>query len=203
MHMTAEYLEEQGRCIVTDTRYAAGGGSPERYGALASFVEKNKTKNCKVLSVGCAGWDPVVTGATHALDVHPIAERLLRKHGWRGAFFLGDCRELPWPDKAFPVCYCSEVVEHLPTFGDVVRTFEELDRVCKSWLVSTPIDGMHVKFHRRDLTPEQVAHFCRKHGAKARAFSRWWWIWKSREDPEFTEVPRNEKVPRIVRRFIR
>lgn len=199
MNMSQEYLEEQERCIVTDTKYASSGGSPERYGTVSSFCKGQSP----LLSVGCAGYDPIVTGATHALDVSRLSEKLLRKAGWKGLFFLGDCRDLPWPDGSFPCGYCSEVVEHLPTFGDVVKTFEEMDRVCESWLVSTPLDGMHVPFHKRKLSPEQVAHFCRKHKAKARAFSRWWFIWKGRDPPRFVEVKHDERIPRIVRRFVR
>lgn len=202
MQLTAEYLAEQEQVIRSCMEWGISRVNQERYKAVTSFVKGNGS----ILSVGSAGLDPVICGATHALDVSVEAERILRKNGWTGAFFLGDCRELPWPDKAFPTGYCTEVVEHLPEWADVVRSFEEMDRVCRSWLVTTPVELAHEPFHKRAVSEEQVGDLCRKHGAEARKFLLWWFIWKGKRGPEFTEVKEedlvDERIPGCVRRFI-
>lgn len=198
MNMTAEYLAEQEYVIKGNTEYSKAGGQAERFNALRSFVQGHG----RVLSIGSAGYDPILVGATHALDVHAVAERLLRANGWTGTFFLGDCCRLPWPDKSFPVGYCSEVLEHLPTWEDVVKSMDEIDRVCREWIVSFPVDQMHIKEHRRKITEDQVRMFCGKYGASSRAFMLSWYVWKGGREPVFKEVGVDDRIPGCVRRFI-
>jgi hypothetical protein len=181
MDLTDEYLAEQGRCINTVTQYAERGGSPERYNTIKSFCKHYKN----ILSIGSAGYEPVMIKATHALDVHPRAEELLRKNGWKGAFFLNDCRDLPFGDRAFECGALVEVVEHLPTGNDVILAVKELNRVCRNWILSTPIDGLHVKYHKRNLSEIDVAFLCNRTGARYKKFSRWFFMWKGKHDPEF------------------
>lgn len=181
MDLTADYLTENKHVIRLCTGYAKGGGSPERYGTIASFCRHYK----QILSVGSAGWEPIKIKATHALDVSNVAEKLLRANGWTGKFVLGDCCKLPFPDKSFECGCCSEVVEHLPTGKDVVVAFKELDRVCRSWILTTPLDGMNVPSHKRHLTDEDVEFFCKKLGAQYHKFSRWYFIWRGAHGPTF------------------
>lgn len=181
MDLSPEYIKEQEGVIQLCTMYARRHGSPERYGTVASFCKNYK----QILSVGCAGYEPFVIGATHALDVHPVAERMLRAGGWQGKFTLGDCRFLPWPDKSFECGCCSEVVEHLPTCHDIILTVKELDRVCRSWILTTPLGGMNVPSHKRHLIDEDADFICRKTGASWRKHSRWYFIWKGEHGPAF------------------
>lgn len=114
--------------------------------------------NC--LSVGSGGYEPLVCGANFALDVSSLAETYLRSLKWKGEFKLGDCANLPYPNKRFSKAYCTEVIEHLPTIDDVVKTFEELDRVAIDWLVTTPSRPIGCKNtepdHKRDFTEEEL-----------------------------------------------
>ena len=181
MHMSPEYLAEQEHVIRMCTMYARGGGSPERYGTVASFTENYKD----IISIGCAGYDPIKFKATHALDVSPLAEKLLRKAGWRGEFFLGDCRKLEFTDSYFECGTLVEVVEHLETHKDIILAVKELNRVCRNWIITTPLDGMNVPSHKRHLTDEDVVFLCLKTGAKWRKLSRWYFIWKGEHEPRF------------------
>jgi hypothetical protein len=181
MDLPADYLEEQNHVIQLCSNYAKGGGSPERYGATASFCSHYNT----ILSVGSAAWEPLKIRATHALDVSAVAERLLRLNGWTGTFVLGDCRKMPFTDKSFECGCCSEVVEHLPKCHDILLAVKELDRVCKNWILTTPLDGMNVPSHKRHITDEDAEFICRRTGAKFRKFSRWYFIWKGEHGPTF------------------
>lgn len=181
MHMSSEYLAEQDHVIRLCTMYARNGGSPERYGTVASFC-KNYTN---ILSVGCGGYDPIKFKATHALDVLPVAEKILRKCGWKGDFFLGDCRKLDFPDQSFECGTLIEVVEHLETCHDIILAVKELNRVCRNWILTTPLGGMNVPSHKRHLEDKDLDFFCRKVGAKWRKFSRWYFMWKGEHDPTF------------------
>lgn len=181
MDLDAGYIKENEHVIRLCTGYAKGGGSPDRYGTTASFCRHYKD----ILSIGSAGWEPVLIRAKWALDVSPIAEKLLRENGWAGKFILGDCCALPFPDKSMECGCCSEVVEHLPKGDDVVRAFKEIDRVCRSWLITTPLDGMNVPSHKRHLTDKDVEFFCKRLGAQYRKHSRWYFIWKGEHGPTF------------------
>jgi len=181
MHMTPEYLAEQEQTIRGCTKYAAEGGSPGRYGPVASFCKQFED----ILSVGCAGYDPIRFKATHALDVSVLSERMLRAKGWKGNFFLGDCRELPFPDNAFECGTLVDVVEHLETCHDIVLAVKELDRVCRNWILTTPLDGMNIPAHKRHLYDKDLDFFCRKTGAKWTKSERWYFMYKGEHAPKF------------------
>lgn len=144
--------------IARATRYALSGADNERYTALREFCRGRK----KILSVGSAGYEPRLIGATHALDVSEIAGKFLRDGGWAGEFTVGSCTDLPFKNKFFDCCVCSEVVEHLPNIGAVETTLNELDRVCSRWLVTTPCVKVPEPDHKILLTEDQVRAMCAK-----------------------------------------
>lgn len=181
MHMDDWYLREQESVIKNCSRYAKNGGSPDRYNTVASFCKNYR----QILSVGSGGYDPVKFKATNALDVHPVAEKILRENGWTGVFTLGDCRELPWPDGSFECGTLIEVVEHLETCHDIILAVRELNRVCRNWILTTPLDGMKVASHKRHLYDKDLDFLCKKTGAKWRKHSRWFFMWKGEHDPVF------------------
>lgn len=181
MHMSKEYIEEQEGVIRLCTLYAQGGGSPRRYNPVASFCRNYK----EIVSIGCGGYDPIKFGAKFALDVHPVAERLLRQNGWKGIFFLGDCRELPFNDQSMECGTLVEVVEHLPTCHDIILAVKELNRVCRNWILTTPLNGMKVPSHKRHLYDEDLSFFCEKTGARWAKCHRWYFMWKGEHDPKF------------------
>jgi len=156
MELTKEYLAEQEDCIKRNFE-----GYKRNLKDYATLLRLETLKNfCSnsgsVLSVGSAGVEPGFIGATHALDVHPVAETLLRENGWLGSFTLGSCDELPFPDNSFDVAVCSEVIEHLPDLEIVKKTFQELNRVARRWIVTTPQIDVHEPTHKRVFTEEDL-----------------------------------------------
>jgi len=180
MDLTSAYLLEQDQTIRGCTRYAKNGGSPARYGMVYDFCRHYKD----ILSIGSAGWEPVIIHATRALDVSRVAESMLRANGWTGEFILGDCCKLPFPDKSIECGTLIEVVEHLPKGSDVIKAVYELNRVCRNWMMSTPIDGLHVKSHKRNLTDADFEFLCKKTGAKYKKRERWFFMWKGKHEPK-------------------
>ncbi len=178
MDLTPEYLKAEEGVIIKCTNYCEKGGSPERYGTIKAFCSRYNKSGNKVLSVGSAGYEPILIGATHALDVSDVAEKLLRANGWKGIFTRGSCTDLPFKNREFDCGCCSEVVEHLPRIEDVGATLNELDRVCKAWMLSTPATPNNVKDHKRLLTREQASAYAKKYGAQVMQHARWWFLWK-------------------------
>lgn len=113
-----------------------------------------------ILSVGCGPKEPIGIGATHACDIAMTAERFLRAQEWKGEFKQCSCDKLQYPDKSMDFVVCSEVIEHLPNVEDIRRTFFEVDRVGKNWVVTTPwIDRAHGNTeptHRHFLNEEKI-----------------------------------------------
>jgi len=181
MFMSPEYIKEQEKEILGCSRYASQGGSSERYATIASFCKNFEN----ILSVGSAAYEPIKIKATYALDVHPIAGKMLKKNGWKGKFVIGDCRELPFPDKSFECGCCSDVVEHLPTGNDVVRTVKELNRVCRNWILTSPNKWEHQPIHKRVLTDEDLIFLSMKTGANWRRYMNWYFMWKGEHEPTF------------------
>lgn len=179
--MSAAYLQEQEHTIRGCSKYAKEGGSPGRYGPVASFLKNYK----HIISIGCAGYDPIKFKATHALDVSYVALDLLRKAGWQGLFYLGDCRNLHFNDQTFEAGCLVDVVEHLETCNDIILAVKELNRVCRNWILTTPLDGMNIKSHKRHLEDRDLDFFCRKTGAKWKKSDRWYFMWKGEHGPGF------------------
>jgi len=148
MILTKEYLSEQEDCIKRNFDvHISWGNNPyirDRYMALRDFIAPGKTS----ISIGSGGVEAHAIHATHALDVHPVAHELLKSIGWKGIFKLGSCTFIPYPDKSFDYAVCSEVIEHLPTLDDVRKTFLEINRIAKRWMVTTPAIDVHEKTHK-------------------------------------------------------
>lgn len=144
----------------------------------------------EVLSVGSGGYEPTVCGANYALDVSSIAEDYLRSIGWKGDFKVGSCTLLPYPNERFSKAYCSEVIEHLPDLDDVVRTFEELDRVAIDWLVTTPSRPRGCKNpdpdHKRDFTEEELRACVTPKGYNVFNDGTFFYVIKERGDEDAT-----------------
>ncbi len=127
--------------------------------------------------------------------------RLMEKEGQGGPgatwdTFKGDITNLPFPDHAFDLVICSEVLEHIP---DVERAIEEIVRVLKpgEWLVvSVPRffpeavcwmlskeyrnePGGHVRIYRKhDLIRrlERAGLACMDTGYAHALHAPYWWL---------------------------
>ena len=121
-------------------------------------------------------------------------------------FIAGDIMRLPFPDNAFDLVICSEVLEHLPDFRGALQ---ELARVCAPggrfaisvprywpericWTLSAKYaaePGGHVRIFREDRLRREVARagfsFQRRHWAHA-LHSPYWWLrclfWDSQDN---------------------
>lgn len=156
MELSPEYVRNAEDVIARATRYAMSGADAYRYRMMAEFCRPFK----KVLSVGSAGREPIIIKATHAMDVSPVAGELLKEAGWKGKYVVGSCTELPFKDKEFDCGICSEVIEHLPTIEDVEATLNELNRACKSWMVTTPAQPVPEPDHKHFFKPGQILNWC-------------------------------------------
>lgn len=127
-----------------------------RFRLLAGFCGCFQT----ILSVGCAGYEPVLIKATAACDVVALSEQFLREQGWQGDFFVCSCDAMPCADKSFDVSICSEVIEHLPEFEQARKTFLEMDRISRNWIITTPCNPIGPKntekSHKRAFTRQDL-----------------------------------------------
>jgi len=86
---------------------------------------------------------------------------------WKGHFKVASCTNIPAPDKYFDVAVCSEVIEHLPEIADVKKTFSELERVAKKWIITTPGNPLGPKntepTHKRFLDLETLKNLTSKY----------------------------------------
>jgi len=153
MELTKKYIAEQISCIKENYKthkfWEGSNRIKDRYLTLRKFCEGAKN----ILCIGSGGVEPIVIGATHAVDVDILSGDMLRKQGWKGSFYVGSCDNLAsgWSSKGkmFDVAVCSEVIEHLPDLEDVKKTFQEINRVAKKWIVTTPHIKINDPGHKR------------------------------------------------------
>lgn len=200
MDMTPGYLAENENVIQRSTLYVMQGHDPDKYGNLVEFAKPFRVPGALILSVGCSGFEPKLYGATHALDVHKTALRLLRYNEWKGEFKVGSCTALPWPDRFFDLAICSEVIEHLPTDDDVLCAFKEIDRVAKNWLITTPSSPIPEPTHKRFWPLGFASLMAGKFGARFVVVNLWYFIYKSADafvplDIPATSGPNAAAVP--------
>jgi len=181
MEITDAYLAAEEDVIRRCDVYAWRSGSKERYALVKGFA------SCfgQVLSIGSASYEPIYCRCSHALDISPITGQLLMGKGYNGQFIAGDCCALPFPDQSFECGLLCEVIEHLPTFSDVAAAVNELDRVCRSWLITTPFTPSPEPDHKRLLTFKDCAELVAGKRASVRHHLGFWCMWKSERDISF------------------
>lgn len=97
-----------------------------------------------VLDVGCGDITPLLvsnTEKTIGLDVSKISLQVLKSSEFRGGLILASAIRLPFRDNVFQKAICSEVIEHLQTNSQTKKCIEELYRVAKQFLITTPNYG--------------------------------------------------------------
>lgn len=97
-----------------------------------------------VLDVGCGDITPLLasnTERTIGLDISKTSLQILKCSEFKGELILASAIKLPFRDNVFQKAICSEVIEHLPTDSDVEKCIEELRRVTKKFLITTPNYG--------------------------------------------------------------
>jgi hypothetical protein len=182
MKLDDDFLTAEDDVVRRNEPFLRGGGNSVLMETLGAWASKYQ----EVLNVGSGGYMPLLVKTTHAMDVVPAAEELLRKNGWAGPFTLGSVTDMRFPDKSFEAGICSEVIEHLPDDVDVIEAFEEMNRVCKSWVFTTPDIKTEEPDHRRVITEINVKLMCAWYGASYGKRGLWWFIWKG-ESPLLDE----------------
>lgn len=101
----------------------------------------------RVLDFGCgsgaAGRRFLQAGHRVAgVDVSESAIRVARRDVAQGEFaVLGPDRRIPYPDRSFDVCFCSEVLEHLLDVSEAVREMKRILAPGGLLLVTVPYHG--------------------------------------------------------------
>jgi len=164
MKFNKAYLDGCRKDVHDLTRIHLGYWSEPRYKILKKFCANEKN----ILSVGCGPKEPIITGASHAVDIVPDSGRLLQLAGWKGEFQVASVIELPFPDKSFNIVVCSEVIEHLPNMQDVIDAIKEVNRVGKKFIITTPNSDAikpeiqnptHKQFFKLDIIKELVHQY--------------------------------------------
>ena len=176
MELTEKYLAEQEDCI---KRCQEGRNNwrkskvvKERHKILKNFCKGAET----ILSVGSAGLEPIELNATHAIDVHKLAYDYLIEGGWKGVFVVASCDEIPYQSRFFDVAVCQEVIEHLPDLEEVKKTFLELHRVAKNWIVTTPAIKVAEKTHKRVFDFDMLISTTHEVPCKIERKGRYWYV---------------------------
>lgn len=134
-----------------------GTNTEFRINILKEFVQ-DRVPN---IDIGCGSYMPKFINATHACDNSSLAKKYLKQEGWSGNFKTASVVKLPYKDQEFKSAVCSEVIEHLSTEKQVIKAFNEINRISEKWLITTPntiIDDPDHKFfftgdHLFDLIP--------------------------------------------------
>jgi 2-polyprenyl-3-methyl-5-hydroxy-6-metoxy-1,4-benzoquinol methylase len=108
----------------------------------------------QLLDVGCGpGFllEKTLSNGIRALgiDVSATARNLFSERSkgrWPNAFVVGSLGKLPWPDRAFDLCICLDVLEHLIVF-DIFDAVQEMCRVSSAEIIcSINLDNPY-RFH--------------------------------------------------------
>lgn len=130
----SEQIKEAEQDINDLAKIHANYWKEPRYQIIKEFCKDSKD----IISVGCGPKEPLIIGATTATDITPLAEKHLRSAGWKGKFVVCNPYDIPFAPKSFDIAVCSEVIEHLEEPDQIRKTFDEIDRISKRWIITTP-----------------------------------------------------------------
>lgn len=90
------------------------------------------------------------SGATvTAVNIMTKHVRSIRKQFPQVRTLIGDASQLPFADQSFDLVYSNAVIEHLGTAAAQERMAREIQRVGRSWFVTTPNRWFPFDFHTR------------------------------------------------------
>ena len=128
--------------VMTCTLWLKETVQQDRLRIIKQFLGERRD-DC-VLDVGCGDITPLFvsnTEKTIGLDISKTSLQVLKSSEFKGGLILASAMKLPFRDNVFQKAICSEVIEHLPTDSDVKKCIEELYRVAKQFLITTPNYG--------------------------------------------------------------
>lgn len=176
--MNEDYIKAQEDVVHRNAEYAKVHFCKEPDATRIRIIREMAEKFPTVLNIGCGPALPFFVKTTTASDITPVTEKYLRSGGYAGEFIVADCTQLPFANHSFDMGICSEVVEHLPCIWDVFKTFDEIDRVCKAWIVTTPNTKIPEPDHKRVLSEEDLKGMTRGMGATVEKAGIWWIVRK-------------------------
>lgn len=125
-----------------------------RLGELAAVIAKrNGGRRLKVIDIGGAPGFWTTLEADMPADITMVniePDKTAPARSGRIAFesVAGDARDLKrWPDRAFDLVISNSVIEHVGSWGDIVRATSEMRRLAGHGWVRTPAFGFPVEPH--------------------------------------------------------
>jgi len=180
MELTKEYIAENEDVVYRNYKQINTHRKSPRVLKRVQIIKDFCKGSKKILSVGCGPYEPIEINATHAVDIVMNSRDYLRKLGWKGSFYLGSCDNLSsgWNKErtGFDVAVCQEVIEHLPDLETVKKTFQELNRVAKKWIVTTPLVKGTEPTHKRALTLRQLQEFTKGMNVEIKNDGWYWYV---------------------------
>lgn len=154
-HKFDQYLQKR-----IEIDWASDPRQYDRQMILKSFLSNSADY---ILDCGCGEKEPLIvcnTSETVAFDIGASGLKNLKAKGFKGHTVLGSCTHLPFRNKCFEKSVCSEIIEHLPTDRDVKRCIDELKRVSRAFMVTTPNNQFDFKWleqtHKRFFNTENI-----------------------------------------------
>jgi hypothetical protein len=145
---------------------------------ILNFIQCNGVKD--VLFIGTTGdeWSHDPTKANLGIVEKLIAEHCVVKMSINlypakspaYPFMVADARDMPFPDDYVDFALANAIIEHVGQEPQQRRMVEEMTRVARSWVITTPNKWFPVESHTAAL------------------FVHWWPSWRAKHGDEFTRL---------------
>lgn len=139
--------------ILRSLAFAYGRHNRSRKAAFAVRVAE-RTHAQTVLLVGVSGSQGPVDNIVERLIAKDfgfvVASGITATQGWL-RYVVADGRRLPFPDKSFDLVYANAVIEHVGGEADQQRFADEMKRVGRTWILTTPNRWFPVEAHFHSL----------------------------------------------------
>lgn len=179
------------------------GYNPARFGYMRRVIVEGHgidPAGTAVLDVGCGGGLLAeefarlgcrVTGIDPSQPSIETARRHAAESGLEIDYRVGPGERLPFPDAAFDLVYCCDVLEHVDDLDRVIAEtarvlrpgglylFDTINRTLRSWLIaiklfqdweSTRFMEPHLHEWRMFVKPRELRRILRRHGLRHRQF---------------------------------
>jgi hypothetical protein len=148
------YVERRGARALRALAFAFGRLNRSRKVAFALKVAERLDVD-SVLLIGVSGASNAVNNQIERALVrslpYVVASGLSAKvTGWE-PFVVADGRRLPFADSAFDLVYANAVIEHVGGLPEQAEFAEELARVGRAWIITTPNRWFPVEAHYHTL----------------------------------------------------
>ena len=141
---------------------------------VAEFIQEHNIKTC--LLVGAkpdlveGNLDNMIELGVKNLIPNLVASGIERKSSYWENWIQADGKNLPFAMRSFDLVFSNAVIEHVGDERDQIKFLNEIDRVGKNWIVTTPNRFFPIESHTQKL----IFHMRRgwKNSAVTRLLSR-------------------------------